>query len=48
MINTYRRERGCAIGAQRTEQLTTSRKVIEEVTFDLVFMRNRDFSCSKQ
>ena len=38
-------KRKCAVGpAQRKEQLITSRKLTEEVTFDLSFMRIIDFS----
>lgn len=41
-------EREGAVGAQGTGQLTTPRKVTKALTFDLGFLRGRDFSCSQQ
>lgn len=43
MINTFRTKRKCAMVAQKKKQ-STSKKVTDEVTFNLGFVRSREFS----
>lgn len=48
MINTFRTERKCAMVAQRKKKQSISKKVTDKVTFNLSFVRSREFFCGKQ